>query len=287
MKLDEIVYLDRYPIDQPTHPKYTELIHTCQADLAKEGAAVLTGFLHPATVKRLAQQVESREQLAFGKIKHHNVYLEPDDPNYSEDHPRNAKETTTSATLGYHHLNDVDDLVSLYHSTDFRSFVAAALHYPALFPYEDEVSPVNVLFYPPGTSLGWHFDNARFTTTLMIREAASGAHFEYVPFLRTDEDRAFDEISALRAGDRSLVKSFRQTDGTLILFTGSRTVHRVTKVEGDVTRMLATFTYSAEPGQHMSAHSQQTFYGHIASSVIVKAQMTEPSTASAAQIHIA
>ena len=135
--------------------------------------------------------------------KQHNVYLEPDDPEFGADHPRNAKETTISATLGNHHLQHVTDLQALYSNDTFKSFASAALGYPQLYPYDDAVSGVNVLFYPPGTNLGWHFDNAAFTTTLMICGAEAGAAFEFVPFLRTDEDRAHDAIGALRSGSRT------------------------------------------------------------------------------------
>lgn len=264
MELKDLVDLDRYPIDNPDGEKFKALVASCQAGLAEIGASVLEGFVRPEAIKRIVAKVDPKAPLAFHKVKQHNVYLEADDPDFPEDHPRNAKETTTSATLGNHHLTDVEDLASLYGSEHFKAFVATTLGYPTLFPYEDEVSGVNILFYPPGTSLGWHFDNSVFTTTLMIREAEAGAAFEFVPFLRTDTDRAYDSIAALRAGERSLVQALHQTDGTLVLFKGSRTVHRVTAVEGNTTRLLATMTFSPEPGARLSPVNQMTFYGHTA-----------------------
>jgi hypothetical protein len=261
--LGDIVDLHRYPIDGSDATRLAGLIETCRRDLADVGAAVMEGFVTPAAVRRTVAVVDPLLPLAFGQEKRHNVYLEPDDPAFPADHPRNAKEITTSATLGNHHLQGAADLQALYGSDRFRAFVAAALGYERLHPYDDAVSGVNVLFYPPGTSLGWHFDNSTFTTTIMIREAEAGAAFEYVPFLRTDTDRAYDAIAALRAGSRTGVRPLHQHDGTLVIFRGSRTVHRVTAVEGATTRLLATMTFSPEPGARLAPINQQTFYGYV------------------------
>ncbi len=267
MSLSEIVDLDRYPIDGSNPDTRTALIATCREQLTAVGAAVLEGFVLPKALARIVGHVDPLAPLAFHKVKRHNVYLDADDPDYPDDHPRNAKETTTSATLGNHHLQRCADLQALYASDAFKAFVAEALGYEHLFPYQDAVSGVNVLFYPPGTTLGWHFDNAAFTTTLMIREAASGAAFEFVPFLRTDTDRAFDAIAALRSGERTGVKELRQTDGTLVLFKGSRTVHRVTAVEGSTTRLLATMTFSPIEGARLAPINQKTFYDYDESEI--------------------
>ncbi len=263
MDLLDIVDLARYPLDDPTAEKFRAVVEQARRELADVGACVLHGFVRPGAVARIVSRVEPKEPLAFHKTKQHNVYLEADDPNFAHDHPRNAKETTTSATLGFDHLGDVEEIVTLYNSPAFVRFVASALDYDHLYPYEDAVSPVNVLFYRPGTSLGWHFDNASFTTTLMLREADSGAAFEYVPFLRSDSDRAFEAVTALRSGDRSVIRTLEQEPGTLVLFKGSRTIHRVTAIEGPTTRLLATMTYAPEPGARLSAVNQQTFYGRV------------------------
>jgi hypothetical protein len=261
VELRNVVDLNRYPIDRPTSAAFGDLIDSAQRDLADVGACVLPGFVRPDAIARLVEKVGPKQALAFHRVKQHNVYLDADDPAYAEDHPRNAKETTSSATLGFHHLGDVDEFITMYNSPVFIRFVATALGYDHLYAYEDRVSPVNVLFYPPGTSLGWHFDNATFTTTLMLREAERGAAFEFVPFLRTDTDHGFPGIAALRAGSTEGVRRLVQKPGTLVLFRGSHTIHRVTAVEGATTRLLATMTYAPEPGARLAAVTQRTFYG--------------------------
>ena len=51
--------------------------------------------------------------------------------------------------------------------------------------------------------------------------------------------------------------------GTLVLFRGHTTIHRVTPVVGGSTRLLATFIYSPTPGTRMLAVNQQTFFGRV------------------------
>jgi hypothetical protein len=261
-ELANLVDLDRYPIADVDSSRRGRLIDRCRADMAAVGASVLPSFVLPTAVAQMVSEVAWREHLAFHKVKQHNVYLQPEDPGFPHDHPRNETVTSTSATLGNHHLQDADTLQALYASPLFKQFVADVLGYEALYPYADPVSGVNVLYYPPGTTLGWHFDNSTFTTTLMIREAQAGAAFEYIPFVRTDEDPAYALIGNLLRGDRSGIRTVNQADGTLVLFAGSRTVHRVTPVEGETTRLLATFTFAPEPGAQISAVTQKTFYDY-------------------------
>lgn len=248
-------------MDRPANTTFADLIEHARRELAEVGACVLPEFVQPAAISKIVRQLDPKAPLAFHQAKQHNVYLDADDPAYPDDHRRNVKETTTSATLGFHHLGDVDEFLTIYRSPEFVRFVAQALGFDRLYAYEDRVSPANVLYYPPGTSLGWHFDNATFTTTLMLRNAHSGAAFEYGPFIRTATDRAFDAVAALRAGAWENVRTLSQEPGTLVLFKGSRTIHRVTTVHGQTTRLLATMTYAVEPGTRMAAVTQKTFYG--------------------------
>ena len=202
MALSDLVDLDRYPVDRPDSEDYSSLIGRARQELADDGICVLEGFVRPDAIDRILPQLDAVEEFAFHALKHHNVYLRSDDPQFDEDHPRNAKQTTTSATLGYDHARTVEELEGLYRSDEIRSFVAAALGHDVLYPYEDTLAPVSVLFYPPASQLGWHVDNSIFTVTIMLREAVGGAEFEYVPFLLDGDDLAFDRVAEIVAGGR-------------------------------------------------------------------------------------
>lgn len=49
--------------------------------------------------------------------------------------------------------------------------------------------------------------------------------------------------------------------GTLNVFRGKHTAHRVTPVEGSRERMVAVFSYYEQPGVLFSAEERTGFYG--------------------------
>ena len=58
--------------------------------------------------------------------------------------------------------------------------------------------------------------------------------------------------------------------GTLSIFAGSKSLHRVTKIEGKVSRLVAVFTFASEPGFQNTPAIQKMFWGR--SSAIPRGQ---------------
>ena len=187
-----------------------------------------------------------------------------DDPALPTAHPRNRKEETTSATLGYDGIPTGGLLDRIYRWPAVRQFVADVLGYAQLFPNCDPLSPLNVLVYEPGKMTGWHFDNAKFVVTLMLRPAEAGGDYEYLPFIRGDEGEGYEAVGRALDGARDGVKILRQDAGALVIFAGYRTLHRVTPVDGGTSRLVGVFTYSPEDGFELDPHTRQTFYGKVA-----------------------
>ncbi len=252
----------RYPLQQPECAAYRQLLKDCWAGLEARGAAVLEGFVPDTILNAILQEMAPTLPKAFYKEKSHSPYLIADDPSYPAEHPRNRKQRTNSATLGYADFPPNALLDQLYGDPAFVSFLAEVLGYPALFPYADNLTPVNLLRYEPGQSLGWHFDVSTFVVTLMLSEAARGGAFEYVPFLRSDEAENYDEVGRVLNGEApELVRELQQGAGALVIFRGSRTLHRVSRIEGKGARMMAVYSYSPKPGTHSDPHNLKTFYG--------------------------
>jgi predicted 2-oxoglutarate/Fe(II)-dependent dioxygenase YbiX len=57
------------------------------------------------------------------------------------------------------------------------------------------------------------------------------------------------------------VQTLRLSAGTLNVFRGKNTAHRVTPVRGQRERMVAVFSYYEKPGVLFSAEEQIGFYG--------------------------
>ena len=149
----------------------------------------------------------------------------------------------------------------LYESDEMLKFVGRALEIEPLFRSEDPLGALNVMIYAPGDELGWHFDSADFVVTLMLQAPESGGTFEFVPMLRRENDRNDVGVRALLEGRHPGVRTMSGEPGTLALFRGHWSPHRVTPVEGSRTRINAVLSYARAPGHRLHAASYSLFYG--------------------------
>ena len=51
--------------------------------------------------------------------------------------------------------------------------------------------------------------------------------------------------------------------GSLVLFRGRNSIHRVTPARGSQPRMLVVLAYNTEPGIALSESARMTFYGRL------------------------
>jgi hypothetical protein len=51
--------------------------------------------------------------------------------------------------------------------------------------------------------------------------------------------------------------------GTLVMFRGRNSIHRVTPTSGDICRILVVFAYNAEPDIALSEAARMTFFGRL------------------------
>ena len=147
----------------------------------------------------------------------------------------------------------------------FKAFICAILGEDQLHPYADPLSSINIHYAPHGKELGWHFDNSEFAITLLLQAPDAGGAFEYVKDLRNadQDDMNFEGVDAVLNGDRP-VDTLPFEPGTLVLFRGRNSMHRVTPTIGDTTRYLVVLAYNSQPGISLSENARQTFYGRIA-----------------------
>lgn len=117
------------------------------------------------------------------------------------------------------------------------------------------------MYYLPGDELGWHFDDADFVVTLMLQAPESGGVFEFAPMLRREDDRNDEGVRALLGDVYSEVQTMSGEAGTLALFRGHWSPHRVTPVTGPTVRINAVLSYARAPGHRLSQEGYRIFYG--------------------------
>ncbi len=260
----KLIDTQRYPIFPTTDHSSQEFYHSCRKSYERDGVLMLPGFLQAAALERMAAQAREVEHLSYKQTKHHNVYLADKDPNHGDDHPRNRLLTTTNSTIADADIQSDAALRTLYHCEAIHRFIAHVSGKAGIYPYVDALSPLNIGVTRENETLAWHFDRSEFATTLALQTPEGGGEFEYVAETRSEGDPAYDQVEKLFDGDTGDVKSLDISAGTLCLFKGRHSIHRVAPVKGARTRIIAILTYDEKPNQRMNAFTQKKFYGRAA-----------------------
>ena len=256
-----ILDLDRYPLDRPGAPEWHALVAHCRADLAQNGMFNLEGFVKPDALQQAIAEIRPvMETLSFTHRRNHNIYFRKDIPGLAPDHPALALCETVNHTVCADQIMQSIP-VWIYELSHFVTFLAATMGKDALFPARDDLARVNVMAYREGEALNWHFDRSEFTTTLLLQAPDQGGEFIYRSDLRSDSDPNYDGVARLLRGEDPEVKSLNLTAGTLNVFRGKNTAHKVGTVRGARERMIAVFAYFDRPGVVYSREDQMGFYG--------------------------
>ena len=240
---------ERYPIDDLEHPSTEALIREARRTLDDVGVAEFAGFVRPDAV---AAMVAESERLAHGS--HHQdimgtPYLELPDPGWPEDHPRMTMGRSALTALPYDRFDRHSQIRALYEWDPLLDFVAAALGVDHLYRYDDALGALNVAAMADGDELAWHFDHTDFVVSIALQPSEAGGDFECVPKLRHADDECYDEVADVLAGRAShRTTTLPMTAGTLVLFAGRTSLHRVTPIRGRRSRYVALLGYDTRPG---------------------------------------
>ncbi len=259
--IEDIIDLQRYPLDRLDSEVGQALVTECQNGLDKNGLFNLEGLLLPAAVElAISNSSDQMKNHSFMHERQHNIYFLPEIKGLEENHPVLKQFRTVNHTVCSDQIRD-NVLVELYEWPPFAAFLATVMALPQLHPMDDEISRLNVMGYSEGEALNWHFDRSEFTTTLLLQAPQEGGEFQYRTGLRTDSDPNFDGVGAFLAGDQNEVSTLPLKAGTLNVFRGKNTLHRVTPVKGGRQRVIAVFSYYENPGVEFSDEEKIGFYG--------------------------
>ena len=261
----DFVDLDRYPLLALGDAPGRALVARCRAQLAACGACELPGFVTAAATARMVEESESLLPLGHYAAGPATVYLELPDGSLPEGHPRRALGHAGVSAIAYDRIPADHALRRLYEWDPLVDFVAAAIGKQRLYRYADPFGALNVAAMKAGDQLFWHFDQTDFVVSIALRGARAGGDFEYTPLIRSRDDERYDAVRAVLEGDRGPVRRIPMTPGTLLLFEGRYSMHRVTPIEGDVARLVALLAYDTKPDTVSSPLLQQVRYGRTAS----------------------
>lgn len=260
MSASSIVNLDRYPIGDLNTGAARQFVQQCHQVFAETGLCVLPDFVRPQALSALAGEANAISGHAYFCKSTHNAYLTEDDSGLPADHVRRKQEPTFVGSVAYDRIPDESALRCLYQWDPLKDFIGAMLGKTPFYRFGDPLGACSINVFVDGGEHGWHFDESEFTVTLMLQPPEHGGAFEYVPQIRGRPDEEECVARAL-SGDRSGVVELPFTAGTLLVFGGRQTLHRVTRVSGSRPRLVPVLCYSERPGLTNSDAVRKLFWG--------------------------
>jgi hypothetical protein len=261
--LSQIIDVDRYPMEW-ARPRAHQLRIDARRQFHDTGVCIFDGFLRTEALEAVLSEIDLCADQAYVSTTSSTVYLEPGSNVWPLGDPRRVEEITTVGTLAEDQLSSDSWLRRLHGAAAFQRFIGDIVGSSRLHGYADGLTSVNVLVFKRGHRLGWHFDEAQFAVTLMLRSASSGGTFEYIPLVRHSGADGGD--SAIRGmisrGREPITAPLRE--GSLLVFGGRDSLHRVTAVRGGGPRIVAVLSYDKCAGLCLSEHDRRLFYGRIA-----------------------
>ena len=256
--------LDRYPINDLVGVAGQRLIEESRTALDQDGSCAMPGFVDQSTVAEMAAEASALQHLAYPGPTEVTPYFFNYDlgkgTDVADDHPIKCKGkrklSQVAADLIPNHLM----LSRLYYSPVLTDFLAAILDQP-VYRNQDRYQSLNISMMNAGGCQQWHFDSGPMVTTLLLQAPEAGGVFEYVPDLRSDESENFEQVQQVLDGDSNRVKRVKLEAGTLSLFRGHYSMHRVTEVEGNRTRIQAILGFSTTPDLQGNLDSSILHYG--------------------------
>ena len=250
--MQEILDLVRFPLDDLDGGAGQALVQRCRDDLERFGMVDLDRLVRPPAVRRALAEVApllDAEGPGGGVgTERQGVYPEPP-PGLPAGHPALAEVESGGTILGGDRLGDCV-LARIYHYPPLSEFLARVMGKLQLHSIEGD--GLCIARYAAGEASGWHFDRAEFKVTLLLQAAQFGGIFEYARDLRSDAEPNTEGVVELLAG-RLQPSARNLMPGTLNVFRGRNTAHRVTRVGGDTARIIAEFLYDDRPGAARAA----------------------------------
>ena len=257
----EILDLDHRPLDEIDGSHGRALVARCREELGDAGMFSLAALIRPEALETAVAEVAPVLATAtFTHSRDHNIYFDDAIEGLDPDHPALRRFTTVNHTICADQIPE-SVVTRIYEWQPLIEFLAATMGKPTLYPMADPLARINVMAYHEREQLNWHFDRAEFTNTVLLQAPVAGGEFQYRSDLRSDSDPNYEGVVQLLAGEDEHVRTLPLEPGTLSVFKGKNTAHRVTPVGGDRSRIVAVFSYYETPGFAFSDAERLGFYG--------------------------
>ena len=261
----DLIDQTRYPVSELDSEAGRTLVSRVRADLAGGGAGCLRGFLAPDALARLAEEARSLIPLAYRGPAEATPYFFDYQSDAAatlpDDHPLRVTSPRRLSQVAYDLIPEGSRLRALYEWEDLAAFLARVLGVERLYRSADPYQALNISVMAAGGCQQWHFDNTEFAVTLLLQAPEVGGGFEFVPNIRSADDENYDAVGSIIRGARDGIRSVVLEAGTLMLFRGRFSLHRVTEVRGERVRLQSILGFNPIPGVTGKPETNIRHYG--------------------------
>jgi hypothetical protein len=253
-ELNQIIDLDRYPLDQLDSPKGKALVAQCQHDLNTQAASALQNFIRPEAVKRLTVEAETLIPSSYRFVgKPRQTY--PDADPAAELDPiaksvRGMKHANSNNQVLNYQIPNNSDLRVMFLWPQLCEFVRRVRRVETLYPSQCPHLGLTMKAAFEGDNDGWHYDPNDGVVTLLLQSPDEGGEFEYAPNIRDKTDENYEGVRRLFENPDKVGLRVNQGPGTLTFFNGRNSMHRVRQVgETRKPRIVGIFSFDQRPDQ--------------------------------------
>ncbi len=228
------------------------------------GACEIPNFVRPEALPAFVADARRLAPLAHRSGGLGTVYLGFPDESFPLDHPQQWLGDYGVGAVAYDLFPADSPIRRLYEWDRLTAFVAAIMGLDVIYPYADPLGALNLAVMGDGEQLQWHFDQTDFVVSLAVQDADNGGDFEVAPQIRSAGDEHYDDVARVLAGDRDRVVTLPMQPGTLLVFAGRYSLHRVSPISGATPRLVALLGYDTKPGTMSSDLLKEVRYGRVA-----------------------
>ncbi|MFZ9443463.1 MAG: HalD/BesD family halogenase [Ilumatobacteraceae bacterium] len=258
MLVDQLIDSGRYDLGDAS------LAEECHRTFVADGVCVLPDFLTDRAVDTLRAECDELASVAHRSSTAASPYLAPIDETFPIGHPRRTVSASSVEVVAYDQFPSHSPLRRLYESDSLLEFVRRCLGLHELHRYADPFGALNLAIMRDGDRLGWHFDMTDFVVSIAIQSSDRGGDFENAKQIRSHAAECYDDVAAVLDGERpDRVRTEPMTPGTLMLFNGRWSMHRVTTILGSTPRYVALLAYDTKPGTDSSDTLKLSRYGRL------------------------
>ena len=241
--MHSILNSETYPIQRYDDPQTLRVITSAQSELASVGACHFPQFLNPAGLSHCLKEARSLESKAHPSNNDYTPYYREPDDGYPAGHPRNSTVRFAVRYVSRKLIPKDSSLRMLFEGDDLLAFLRKLLPNESLYRYSDDRGSLNYTVMAQDDQLGWHFDACELVASVLLRSAEFGGDFEYIPSARSDKDQNFPYVESILSGNDKQRLSVNFQPGDMVLFRGRNSLHRVTPIRGETTRLMALMSF--------------------------------------------